>query len=68
MLVNGGFMFLSALLSYIYKDGITGDLIRMAWEPAVKELVKIGEPVLKEQSPEIWENNFNIPNNLLAIP
>jgi len=27
LLINGGFMFLSALLSYIYKDGITGDLI-----------------------------------------
>ena len=27
LLINGGFMFLSALLSFIYKDGITGDLI-----------------------------------------
>ena len=27
LLINGGFMFISALLSYIYKDGITGDLI-----------------------------------------
>ena len=27
LLINGGFMFLCALLSYIYKDGITGDLI-----------------------------------------
>ena len=27
LLINGGFMFLSALLSYIYKDGITGDLL-----------------------------------------
>mgnify|MGYP003338246486 CR=1 FL=1 len=26
-MINGAFMFLSALLSYIYKDGITGDLI-----------------------------------------
>ena len=28
MLINGGFMFLSALLSYIYKDGITGDKLQ----------------------------------------
>ena len=27
LLINGGFMLLSALLSYIYKDGITGDLL-----------------------------------------
>ena len=27
LLINGGFMFLSALLSFIYKDGITGDLV-----------------------------------------
>ena len=27
LVINGGFMFLSALLSYLYKDGITADLI-----------------------------------------
>ena len=31
----------------------------MAGEPAVKELVKIGEHILKEeQSPEIWEESL----------
>ena len=40
-------------------SGVTTDLIRMAGEPAVKELVKIGEHILKEeQSPEIWEESL----------
>ena len=40
-------------------SGVTTDLIRMAGEPAVKELVKIGEHILKEeQSPEMWEESL----------
>ena len=27
LLINGGFMFLTALLSYIYQDGITNSLL-----------------------------------------